>query len=89
MAIAGGTIFDEAGYYMASGAQVGTTFCDNRSFDRVICGMIEINRAAQGDYEGKNEKGRKYAGKHVDGILSERDKAVHQQCRHTSHAPPQ
>ena len=46
MAIAGGTIFDEAGY-MASGAQVGATFATIGLLTGVICGMFEINRAAQ------------------------------------------
>ena len=45
MAIAGGTIFDEAGY-MASGAQVGATFATIGLLTGVICGMFEINRAA-------------------------------------------
>lgn len=46
MAIAGGTIFDDAGY-MTSGAQVGATFATIGLLTGVIWGMIEINRAAQ------------------------------------------
>lgn len=46
MAIAGGTIFDDAGY-MTSGAQVGATFATVGLLTGVIWGMIEINRAAQ------------------------------------------
>lgn len=46
MAIAGGTIFDDAGY-MASGSQVGATFATIGLLTGVICGMIEINKAAQ------------------------------------------
>ncbi len=56
---------------MASGAQVGATFATIGLFlTGVICGMFEINRAAQkGDYEGKMKRGGN-AGKHADGILS-------------------
>lgn len=46
MAIAGGTIFDEAGY-MTNGAQVGATFGTIGMLCGVIWGMILINKAAQ------------------------------------------
>ncbi len=58
MAIAGGTIFDEAGY-MASGAQVGATFATIGLLTGVICGMFEINRAAQKGITKVKMKGRK------------------------------
>lgn len=46
MAIAGGTIFDEAGY-MDVGAQVGATFATVGMLFGVIFGMFLINRAAR------------------------------------------
>ena len=46
MAIAGGTIYDDAGY-MVSGAQVGATFGTIGLLCGVILGMVVINRAAQ------------------------------------------
>lgn len=46
MAIAGGTVFDDAGY-MTVGSQVGATFATIGLLTGVIWGMVEINRAAQ------------------------------------------
>lgn len=46
MAIAGGTVFDDAGY-MTTGSQVGATFATIGLLTGVIWGMVEINRAAQ------------------------------------------
>lgn len=46
MAIAGGTIFDDAGY-MTTGSQVGATFATIGLLTGVIWGMVEINRAAR------------------------------------------